>query len=281
MKKLLLLPPLAFVFSGCATNTARPDGDPLRLALKDAARGFVAGRSFDTALWALQHGDTARLRAATERLERSGAPKSAEWAQQIQIVTAEEAVRSAMTFDALASNSSGPGAKHSRAMAALRYRRALKIAPEFPSRDAQSLNALGYFLAEHGRNEADFKRAEEFTRRSLQLLDKKVADAELNRQNRSALLFERALTARDSWAWALYRLGRYDEALAAQKQAVAEAKDNYKAAGASEDNLAELYYHLGAIHAALNQKAEARIAFAETLRIDPKHQAAKEALAKL
>ena len=62
---------------------------------------------------------------------------------------------------------------------------------------------------------------------------------------------------RDSLGWVLYRLGRHEEAVSEQKKAVELAKSKDK----ESDGV--MYDHLGDIHAALGQKAEASAAWRE------------------
>ena len=72
----------------------------------------------------------------------------------------------------------------------------------------------------------------------------------------------------DSKAWGLYRLGRFEEAL--QTILMIDQK------GFDDDS--EFLEHLGAIYAALGNKAEATKAYKKLLKVDPKHPAALEYL---
>ena len=75
------------------------------------------------------------------------------------------------------------------------YEKALKLLPD----DAGLLNNYSYFLSEKGR---DLERALEMSSRAI----------EISRNNSTYL---------DTYAWILYKLGRYDEAKKAMRQAIA------------------------------------------------------------
>lgn len=145
---------------------------------------------------------------------------------------------------------------------------------------AQSLNSLGYPLAESGNSMQDFRRAEDLTRRSLSYWDKIIADQPEKSENLRFLRFNRALTAHDSLAWALYRQNRFEEALREQTAAVTAAKANASKGPQADSGLAEMFYHLGKIQQALGNKTEARGAFAEALKLQPNHEKAKQEAAK-
>jgi Tfp pilus assembly protein PilF len=75
------------------------------------------------------------------------------------------------------------------------YEKALKLLPD----DAGLLNNYSYFLSEKGR---DLERALEMSSRAI----------EISRNNSTYL---------DTYAWILYKLGRYEEAKKAMRQAIA------------------------------------------------------------
>ncbi len=145
---------------------------------------------------------------------------------------------------------------------------------------AQSLNSLGYPLAESGHSTADFQRAEDLTRRSLSYWDKIIAGQPKKSENLPFLRFNRALTAHDSLAWALYRQNRFEEALREQSEAVKAAKADAPKGPQANSGLAEMFYHLGKIQQALGHKTEARGAFAEALKLQPGHAKAKQETGK-
>jgi len=122
---------------------------------------------------------------------------------------------------------------------ALEYtERALKAFPNNPT----YLNNLGYFLADQDK---DIPRALKLTRRAVKL----------SPSNPSFI---------DSYGWALYKSGRYKEALAQLARATELAP-----------NSAEVRYHLGAAYVKLDRIAEARIELKKSLIIEETPEARK------
>jgi tetratricopeptide (TPR) repeat protein len=115
------------------------------------------------------------------------------------------------------------------------------------STNAQALNYLGYTLADKG------VRLDE----SLRMIQKAVATDTAN----GAYL--------DSYAWVLYRLGRYNDALTEIQKALTLIKDD-----------ATVLEHLGDIQMALGNADEARNAWQASLRVDPKNEKVKAKLNK-
>ena len=278
MRRFVWFLPLVLL-GGCAERAARPDADIFGNALKDAARAVAAGRACDQALLAARREDDTALLAAVERLRRSGAPRASYLAEALTMGVASDTLAHGLTFDFLAERQKGEKRRAWKTRAAKYYRRTLGLAPDFPAGDRDSLNALGYFLADRGAGPDDFRRAEELTRRSLKRWDQALAGRPSKDPDLAALRFQRALTAHDSLAWALYRQRRYDEALREQISAVAAARTNRFAVSEKErTGLADMLYHLGKIQQALGRTAEARAAFEETLQIKPEHEDAKREL---
>lgn len=106
-----------------------------------------------------------------------------------------------------------------------------QVLDEFPD-DSGAMNDLGYLWADQGKN----------LDRALQMIQRAVADEPDN------------WAYRDSLGWALYRLGRYDEALVEMKRAAADRKAD-----------GEIHDHLGDILAALKQPDAAREAWNKAL----------------
>lgn len=169
------------------------------------------------------------------------------------------------------------------------YRRALMFAPNFGSENPDLLNAAGYMLADRGQTIEDFQNAEKLTRSALALVEKMIAkvqegpeDEPMKQARLRALRYALACGPRDSLAWSLFKLKRYDEALKEQQRAVADAKANEPAGLLrAADSMPDLLYHLGAIYAALGQKDKAKSAFDEALKLKPTHTETKAAQAKL
>jgi Tfp pilus assembly protein PilF len=112
--------------------------------------------------------------------------------------------------------------------------KSLKIDPDFD----EALNHLGYMWAEKGKN---LEQAHDMIVRAL------VAEPD----NPAYL---------DSLGWVLYKLGRYDEALAPMLRAAEMMKE-------TPDSV--VLDHLGDVHAALKQWEKARDAWRGALEADP------------
>jgi tetratricopeptide (TPR) repeat protein len=140
----------------------------------------------------------------------------------------------------------------------LKYRAALAFAPEKEAQkslDARTLNALGYFLADKGSTRADFERAALLTRAAYQNWDMSGKFSDSNELGR-------AINAQDSYAWALFKLGRYEEALVQQKK----VWDIVSGMGMA-DVTADIPFHLGEIYRALGQDKRARVAYEMALML--------------
>lgn len=109
----------------------------------------------------------------------------------------------------------------------------------------QSLNYLGYLLADHN------VRLEE----AMDMIERALAAEPEN----GAYL--------DSYAWVLYRLGRYDEALIYIRKALAKAPND-----------PIVLEHLGDIQYALGNLNDARDAWKTALASDPDNKTLKEKL---
>lgn len=271
---------IALGLAGCAQSRDEED-EALRRALprfkavlQAAARSFLTGQAYDRTVIAARNSDDAALSAAQQEL-RLIDPRLA----------AEQAVQSAVRLEMLAQRESDKQrAARLQEQAAAKYREALALAPDFDSSDPDLLNALGYFLAERGTSASDFVTAEKLTRRSLEIWNEIVSNTESSWiPGTSTLLanqkFVRALTARDSLAWALFRQGKYAEAKNQQETAVREVEANAAAAG--QPMSADLYYHLGEIYRALKQPEKARGQFQKALKAQPDHELTLRALKKM
>jgi Tfp pilus assembly protein PilF len=110
---------------------------------------------------------------------------------------------------------------------------------------ALALNYLGYMYADQGIK----------LDKALQLIEKAVS---LDPQNGAFL---------DSYAWVLFRLGRYDEALVQMKEALKNDQSD-----------AVLYDHQGDIYSALTSHELARESWIKALEIDPDNEEIKAKL---
>ncbi len=127
------------------------------------------------------------------------------------------------------------------------WRAALALVPDEPT----LLNQVGYTLADEGTTPAEWNEALDLTRRALA------------KAPNEAMI-------RDSYGWALYRLGDTKAARRILRQAADDLPDEPDA-----------HYHLGVALAKLGLSNEARAEFTRTLRLRPDHEKAKTALAGL
>jgi tetratricopeptide (TPR) repeat protein len=157
---------------------------------------------------------------------------------------------------------------------------------------APLLNKLGYTLAEKGQHKEQFVAAETLTRRAVKLLDETLESLEQIAATRpdvaralSQVEFSRA-NIRDSLAWALFRQGRYDEALIEQERALDEALSSGRGPtnipqAEMNRSLVELHYHMGEIYRALRRLDEARAQYERAQKIDPSHALSAQGLRNL
>src|SRR5690606_3851653 len=96
---------------------------------------------------------------------------------RLQLERAEDQVRQALLME---SRSMRLGReqralkRYLQAQAMQEYRFALRSSPTFPSRDPLLLNALGYHLADQGRNDEDYALSVELTTRAVAILGKLI-----------------------------------------------------------------------------------------------------------
>ncbi len=246
-KNAFLLPLLAFSLSGCT-----PQGEG---AVRGIAASFVAARAFDRAKTAIQRDDAAGLERAGNQMRRAASAGSN---PRLAGALASELTLQANLLLAQASQVSGAQKYRLSEDSNAKYRAALAFAPQNQAQkslDAHTLNALGYFLADKGSTRADFERAAVLTRAAYQNWD-------LSGQFTDSNQLGRAVNAQDSYAWALFRLGRYEEALTQQKKVWDIARGMGMA-----DLTADIPFHLGEIYRALGQEKHARLAYETALRL--------------
>lgn len=211
------------LLGGCA----KTPGAEQPLILRELARSYLIGTTYDQALIASRQEDGRALRNAVNRLEELNAM---DIAVSLQLSGAEDRVRSGerLLMQAYQIKPQDPAQSHLLlGQAGMKFRSALRWSPDFPSRDPELLNSLGYYLADHGHSTQDFESAEQFTSRAVTILEKTIQDnaktGVLKGQLLRALQQQQAIT-RDSQAWALYKLKRFDEAESVQAAALAQAK---------------------------------------------------------
>ena len=132
-----------------------------------------------------------------------------------------------------------------------------------PPDQSDQLNELGYELADKGTTQADFQLALQFTKLAIDDLDRgTMADGSPYPQ----LIYRRAIT-RDSYAWSLFKLGRYPEALATQRRAEKEASQTTRELHASMQP--ELLFHLGEMYRVSRRPLAAQRQYQKSLKFDP------------
>lgn len=248
--------------SGCA-KTSGSAPPPM---LRELARSYLVGVTYDQALIASRQGNPGALRGALKRLKELDAT---DFAVDLQLSRAEDQVRSGMSLQMHASQikkSDGALSRVLEGQATQEYRAALRWSPQFPSKDPILLNALGYSLADRGASPKDFTLAFQLTSHAIEILDMQIAthtgagkvDQTLLRQ----IIMQLAIT-RDSQAWALYKLKRFSEAEAAQDIALAQAK----ASKLENEGFAELWMHQSKILQAQGKTEPATAAMKESQRL--------------
>lgn len=246
----------AAFLSGCAaSNGTAARRDPVR----GVASSFLAARAFDRAQVALRRDDNAALERAGRELRRAS---SAGFTPRLSGAFASQLANQAGLSGQLAGLSRGEEMIDLLQDSERKYRAALAFAPEkAPEKtlDAVTLNALGYFLADRGTTKADFERAAVLTYAAYRAWPLgKGTDAGA----KGAGVLSRAQGPQDSFAWALFKLGKWNEARVLQEQ----VWDLSRGMGAS-DVTGEIPFHLGEIYRALGQKEKARDAYYQAMRL--------------
>jgi len=207
----------SLLISGCAKSTSAPSA-----MLREMARSYLIGTTYDKALIATRQDNQRAVRENLRQLDQLNATGVS---ANLQLSRAEDLVQLAENLDTRAEQlkTQSPMRYYQiKGEAGQQYRAALRWSPKFPSTDPLLLNALGYYLADRGHSKADFELAAELTNRAIALLQKSMDG---NKSFDKQVAQQQALT-RDSYAWALYKLKRYDEAETAQRAALAQARSS-------------------------------------------------------
>jgi tetratricopeptide (TPR) repeat protein len=241
------------LLAGCNSNLS--SSTQVKGSFARVLQAQSIGRAWDNGERALQNNDMVGLSAARSELLRLGANDEAN--RLINSAQAQRAIRStsdrlvvrAVMIEGQAYRATGQQKQELKQEAAKIYRQALQVDPGFASTHPDLLNAIGYFLADRGTSKSDFVLAEKLTRRALQGIEKKNENA-FNLGSDAMQLSN----TRDSLAWALFRQGRFAEALREQKQAVKEAESASQGRETLQDGLEELRGHLAEIQKAIEAK---------------------------
>lgn len=252
---LALLAPC--MIGGCA---ASGDGPSFGNVGRNFADDWTGARGYDRASLALDRGDLPRVREVgrglNSRIEggsRVALSIASTW------MNARSTEAGALELQAGATSDESDR-EQTRRDANRLYRGALAFLPSnrraLRQLDPQTLNSMGYFLAQRGRNPKDFQRAVDLTHLAL----------ELSPAARSTERFARASGPQDSYAWALFKQGQTAKALATQIEVLSTLSDkSYRRFPID----AEVVYHMGAILRVAGHEEQARAAFRTALGLHP------------
>ncbi|RYG75255.1 hypothetical protein EON80_01230 [bacterium] len=247
---LLALP---LVFAGGCTQDGRGIS-PLR----GMAASVLKGNAYDRAYVAVRRKDGAALQRASNDMLRSEntLANRASQTNTVQNLTAE-----ANIF--LTAALSQPEDQRGQLMilADGKYRAAIeKVKPEggVKAIDPNTLNSLGYYLADQGKDLNDWNQALIFTKAAYQRwVIPKGSGAEVARLNR-------ALLSQDSYAWSLFKLGRFQEARVQQEQVLATARSI-----APEQISADIVFHMAEIYRLVGEMDKARMEYVAASQMSP------------
>lgn len=203
--------------SGCGGQPGANGQSSVSSVLAGAGRSIGAARAYDHLTRAMESSDADVFLQATAQMQENGAWPLVEHMVQQRVQTARTLM------------------------------------------DAHQLNSLGYMLADKGQYPQQFVAAEALTRQALKIYDQNLDSFRAGATPSRALI--RAVNQakssraaiRDSLAWALFRQGRYEEALAEQEKAVAEARVSARVLGQEMPD--ELEQHLDQIRAMVEKQA--------------------------
>jgi tetratricopeptide (TPR) repeat protein len=153
--------------------------------------------------------------------------------------------------------------------------------------EAMSANDTGYVLADAARNKRELRLSERLTRQALSGCEAALRDVTRPELQKYVPDYQfSCATVRDSFAWALYRQRRYQEAVREQERAVADMTAVGPLMGKARQSAvnrtqAELRYHLGEIYRALGRRDDARQQFKTAQETVPKHSDVAAALRAL
>ena len=241
---------------------------------RELAGAILAARGFDRAGIAIRRDDAGALKRADADLQRaanSGERVAASLAELGRFI--EPLASDGSVLEDLATRLTGADRQRMRAQSALKYRAALAFLPSGTRENQiikerklapETLNALGYFLASRGTTRADFERAARLTRAALRGYDEVIQQLSSTDARRASLEAARAQGPQDSYAWALFKLGRFDEALKQQEQVLATLKRN---AASGVEISADLPFHLGEIRRAQGNREGAIAAYQQALEL--------------
>ena len=256
MKRFLWLLPIVALLTGCSAQNTPTQARGLGAA-------FVAGRAFDRSQTALKSGDDAALQNAGRKYARAAGQLEN---RGVLLAGVQPVTLAAMRLELQAKYA--PLAQRDALMerALEKYRAVSAFLPANPRAgqvDAETLNMVGYPLADRGTTRADWERAEQLTQLSLDEWEKQIQAATPNSQQRLQLQAARTVGALDSNAWALFKLGRIREALPKQERVMAFAQKYPNQINA------EIPYHMAEIYRAAGRDDDALDQYRRALDLNP------------
>jgi tetratricopeptide (TPR) repeat protein len=259
---------LLSLIAGCATPETTVSSTN-RDVKRELAAAFLTAQGFDRAQIAIRRDNQIALQNANADLRRvAGSSDGA------LVSLAAPLARDAAMLELLAARSSGSEKGQLRAQSTQKYRAALAFLPsdarerdiiEGEKLDPETLNSLGYFLASRGESRADFERAVRLTRAALAGYDKILQSFSSTSPQHAALEFARAQGPQDSYAWALFKVGRLNEARKQQEQVMATLTRLSNQGPISAD----IPFHLAEIQRALGDREGAIEAYAQAMKLAP------------
>ena len=236
--------------------------------MRGLAASFAAGRAFDRASAALKSSDDKALQSAGKRYARASAQiddNGVLWGGVTKVTAAAMQLEDEAKYAPL----SQQDALFARALG--KYRAASDFLPANPKLDevgAETLNMVGYPLADRGTTRADWERAAQLTRLSLSEWDKQINALPPDSPQRLNWLAARNLGALDSYAWSLFRLGRVEDAVKEQEKVIEFVRRNPAIINSGQYS-AEIPYHMAEIYRAAGREADAQEQYKTALDLRP------------
>ncbi len=255
MKRFILALPVALLLAGCNAQTPNPTSG--------IAASFVAGRAFDRSQTALKSGNDKALQNAGRKYARAAGQLED---KGVLLAGVQPITLAAMRLELQAKYA--PLSQRDALMkgALEKYRAASAFLPANPRPgqvDAETLNMVGYPLADRGTTRADWQRAAQLTRLSLAEWDRQIKPLAPGSRERLQLEAARTIGALDSYAWSLFKLGRTGEALQKQEKVMAFAEKNPGQLNA------EIPYHMAEIYRAAGRDDDAQQQYGAALGLSP------------
>ena len=263
---LLILPVAASILSGCGAPSTQTPANQMR----GLAASFVAGRAFDNTQLALKSADNAKLQNAG-RQYGNALTDIDDKGQLIDGVATVVIAAMELERDAQYASLAQRDELLQRALA--KYRAASAFLPANPkpgSVSADTLNMIGYSLADRGNTRADWERAAQLSKLSIEEWNKQIKALSPDKPHRLDLQSARMLGGSDSHAWALFRLNRIGEAVKKQEQVIEFARQHPAIIYSGQYKYgADIPYHMAEIYRAAGREDDARKQYNAALDLNP------------